>query len=41
MCKVLIVDDEAYICKLIENLVDWDQLGMWIAGTANDGMTAY
>lgn len=41
MCKVLIVDDEAYICKLIENLVAWDQLGMWIAGTANDGMTAY
>ena len=28
MCKVLIVDDEVYICKLIENLIDWDQLGM-------------
>lgn len=41
MCKVLIVDDEAYICKLIENLVDWNRLGMWIAGIANDGMTAY
>ena len=41
MCKVLIVDDEVYICKLIENLIDWDQLGMWIVGIANDGLMAY
>ena len=41
MCKVLIVDDEVYICKLIENLIDWDQLGMWIVGIANDGLVAY
>lgn len=41
MCKVLIVDDEAYICKLIENLIDWNDLGMWITGVANDGLTAY
>lgn len=41
MCKVLIADDEVHICKLIENLIDWNDLGMWIVGVANDGLTAY
>lgn len=41
MCKVLIVDDEINICKLIINLIDWDGLQLELAGTANDGVSAF
>lgn len=39
--KVLIVDDEVKVCKLLLNLVDWNSLGLEVAGVANDGRTAY
>ncbi len=35
--KVLICDDEYGICKLIQNLTDWEQLGMECIGTAKNG----
>lgn len=38
--KVLIVDDEIKVCKLLQNLVDWKELGMEIIGVANDGNEA-
>lgn len=28
MWKVMIVDDEKLICKLVQALVEWDKLGM-------------
>lgn len=40
MLKVIIVDDENKIIKLIRYLVDWSSYDMEIAGTANDGQTA-
>ncbi len=40
MIRVLIVDDEARICKLIIKLIDWDQIGMLIIGTASNGIEA-
>ncbi len=41
MCKVLIVDDEQNICKLIQNLIDWDKMNMEVVGTANNGLDAF
>lgn len=38
--KVLIADDEQKVCRLIEHLVDWEQLGMEIAGFASNGEEA-
>jgi two-component system response regulator YesN len=40
MLKVLIVDDEIKVCRLIEYLIDWNALGLEIVGTAHDGQTA-
>jgi len=40
MLKVVIADDEERICKLIRALVDWDALGLEIAGIAHDGLEA-
>lgn len=40
MLKVVIVDDEERICQLIRALVDWDDLGMEVAGMANNGLDA-
>ena len=40
MIKVVIADDEARICQLIKVLVDWDALGMEIAGIASNGIEA-
>ena len=31
MWKVMIVDDEKLICKLVQALVEWDKLGMQMA----------
>lgn len=41
--KVLIADDEVYICSLIKHLIDWDGLGLELAGTygSGDGVLAY
>ncbi|MCI8525629.1 MAG: response regulator [Oscillospiraceae bacterium] len=40
MIKVLIADDEARVCRLIQSLVDWEALEMEIIGVAHNGMEA-
>lgn len=40
MIRVIIVDDETRICKLIMNLIQWDELGMEIVGIAHNGVDA-
>ena len=41
MIKTLIVDDEVWVCRLIENLVDWREMGFELVGTADNGQLAY
>lgn len=38
--KVLIVDDEAKVCNLVRKLIDWDGLGLELAGILHDGALA-
>jgi len=40
MLKVVIADDEARVCSLIQMLIDWDELGMELCGTAGNGLEA-
>ena len=40
MIKVVIADDEDRICRLIQVLVNWEELGMTVAGTASNGIEA-
>jgi two-component system response regulator YesN len=40
MIRVIIADDEIRICKLIINLINWDELGMEIVGAADNGIDA-
>ena len=40
MRKVIIADDEMKVCQLIQKLADWDDLGLTVAGIANDGLSA-
>ena len=40
MLKVVIADDEVRVCRLIQKLVDWNALGMEVAGTASNGFEA-
>ena len=40
MIKTIIVDDEPWICKVIEKLVDWEALGFEIIGEVHDGKEA-
>ncbi len=40
MIRVIIADDETRICKLIINLINWDELGMQIVGVADNGIDA-
>lgn len=40
MFKVIIADDEAHICRLVQALVDWNKLGLEVAGTASNGLEA-
>lgn len=40
MLKVIIADDEARVCSLIRMLIDWDALGMELAGVASNGFEA-
>ena len=35
--KVLIADDEVYICSLIRHLIDWEGLGLTLVGTFGNG----
>lgn len=39
MIKTIIADDEKWICKLISNMVDWEQLGFSVISKAYDGET--
>ena len=40
MWKVMIVDDEKLICKLVQALVEWDKLGMQMAAQAENAIQA-
>lgn len=40
MLKVVIADDEARVCSLIQMLIDWDELDMTLCGTAGNGIEA-
>lgn len=40
MMKVIVADDEAKVCQLICNLVDWGSLDMEVAGVAHNGIDA-
>lgn len=40
MLKVIIADDEERVCRLVRMLVDWDELGMEVIGTAANGFEA-
>ncbi len=40
MYKVIVVDDETWICKLIRKIVDWNELGFEIVADAGDGLSA-
>lgn len=40
MLKVLIADDESKVCRLIQMLCNWQQLGMELVGTAYNGIQA-
>lgn len=40
MWKVIIVDDEPKVNLLLQKIVDWEELGFQIAGTAQDGICA-
>jgi len=40
MLKVIVADDEIRICKLIINLINWEELGMEIVGVADNGIDA-
>ncbi|GGG64274.1 response regulator transcription factor [Paenibacillus radicis (ex Gao et al. 2016)] len=39
--KVLVVDDERMIREGIADMIDWRSLGLMLAGTAPDGLSAY
>lgn len=40
MLKVIIADDEERVCRLIQKLVDWNELEMEVAATAGNGIEA-
>ncbi len=40
MLQVVIADDEMRVCRLVQMLVDWDALGMVLAGIASNGLEA-
>jgi two-component system response regulator YesN len=41
MIKILIVDDEINICKLIKHLIEWDKMNLELVGIAHSGNEAY
>ena len=41
MLTVLLVDDEPFIIQGLKVLIDWEQEGYMIAGTASNGKEAY
>ncbi|MGI6152782.1 MAG: response regulator transcription factor [Christensenellaceae bacterium] len=40
MYKVLIADDESFVCQVLKKIIDWDGLGLSFLGEANDGLSA-
>ncbi len=40
MYKVIVADDEKKVIQLMKKLIDWEDLGFEIIGSANDGLTA-
>lgn len=40
MLKVIIVDDEIKVCKLILHLIDWESMGLEVVAIVNDGEKA-
>ena len=40
MFKVIVADDERYICQLISTLINWEQIGFELVGMAEDGLSA-
>jgi Response regulator containing CheY-like receiver domain and AraC-type DNA-binding domain len=41
MLKLLLVDDEEFICKSIASLIDWNSYGISLIGICFDGVEAY
>lgn len=41
MYKIVFVDDEAITLQLLTCVLDWEELGITVAGTASDGREAY
>ena len=40
MLKVLIADDEEHVCKLIEKLIKWEELGLRLVSVVHSGNAA-
>lgn len=40
MIRVIVADDEYKVCQLICQLIDWEELGMRLIGTASNGLEA-
>ena len=40
MLRVVLADDENKVLLLLQKLIDWEQLGYEIVGTASDGLRA-
>lgn len=38
---IIIADDEKKICRLLEYLIDWDEIGVKLLGVAYDGISAF
>lgn len=38
--RAIIIDDERWICQLIAKIIDWDKIGIELAGQAEDGLAA-
>ena len=41
MMKVLLVDDEFFTIRMLQNLLDWEALGIEVCGHALNGREAY
>ena len=40
MIRVLVVDDEIWVCQLIKKIINWEEIGFIIIGEAHDGFEA-
>lgn len=38
--KILLVDDEMFTIRMLQNLIHWEQLGLEVMGYARDGQEA-